>query len=70
MSVLVGLAGTGIAVLGITYCVVPKRVYHFGFDFLRDSQSEPSEASDVAIWVHRLIGVNLVLVGISYMLSF
>jgi hypothetical protein len=49
METLVRLAGVVIAALGLAYLAVPRRVYHFGFEFLRDAESEGTEPSKAVI---------------------
>ncbi|WP_082682211.1 DUF6199 family natural product biosynthesis protein [Haloferax profundi] len=66
MSILFQLTGVVIAILGVAYIAKPRQIYHFGLDFLRDPQSEPSEPSDIIIWLYRFIGVCLVIIGVSY----
>jgi hypothetical protein len=61
------LAGVGFALLGVAYLFVPKSIYHFGFDSLRDTQSEPSQPSNTMLWVFRFIGACLVVVSTSYL---
>jgi len=62
----VQLAGVGFALLGIAYLIIPRKIYHFSPEFLRDTQSEPSEPDNSIVWVFRFIGVCLVVLGISY----
>ena len=61
------LAGGGFALLGIAYLVVPQKVYHFGPDFFRDTQSEPSEPGDFVMWTYRFIGCCLIVMDLSHM---
>ena len=68
MNTLQLLAGVGFALLGAAYLFVPRSVYHFGFDFLRDTQSEPSEPSTAMMWIYRFIGGCLVVTSVSYLL--
>jgi len=67
MNKLVHVAGIGVALLGVAYILIPESIYHFGLDSLRDTQSEPSEPSNVVLWLHRFIGACLVVMSLSYL---
>jgi hypothetical protein len=67
MSRLFQLAGIVIALLGIAYLAVPRKVYHFGLESLRDTSSPSSEPPQWIVWTYRFIGGCLVLVGTSYL---
>ncbi|SDZ82025.1 hypothetical protein SAMN04488065_0561 [Haloplanus vescus] len=66
MDLLHLLVGIGSALLGVAYILVPNWLYHFGLDSLRDTQSAPSEPSDLLLWTFRFIGVCLVIVSVAY----
>lgn len=61
------LAGAVFMILGMTYLAIPIRIYHFGPDFLRDAQSEPTEPANWMVWLFRFIGGCLVVMGITYL---
>jgi len=63
---LVQLAGIGFVLLGIVYLFRPRKIYHFGLDFSRDTQSEPSEPDNTIVWTYRFIGFCLVIMSMSY----
>lgn len=67
MSRLFQLAGVVFVLFGIAYLAVPRNVYHFGLESLRDTSSPSSEPSRWIVWTYRFIGGCLVLVGISYL---
>lgn len=60
------LAGVGFTLLGMAYLIIPRKIYHFGPEFLRDTQSESSDPDNLTVWIFRFIGVCLVVMGISY----
>ena len=66
VDALVSIATAGTGLLGVAYVVAPERVYGFGFDFLRDGRCEPS---DVDRWLHRFVGVTLVVISGSSLLG-
>lgn len=61
------VAWAGFALLGVAYILVPRSIYHFGLDPLRDTRSDPSEPSNAMIWLYRFVGVCLVVMGVSYL---
>lgn len=67
MNTIVQIGAVVIAILGIAYIATPRAVYHFGFDSLRDTDSDPSDPSGLAIWLHRLVGMCLIIISISYL---
>jgi len=60
------LAGLGLLLFGAAYLAIPKRIYHFGPDFLRETQPEPSEPGGSIILLYRFIGGCLVILSTSY----
>lgn len=60
-------AGVGFALLGVAYLFIPNTIYHFGLDFIRDTESEPSEPSNAMMWIYRFIGVCFVVMSVSYL---
>lgn len=66
VDALVSIATAGTGLLGVAYAVAPETVYGFGFEFLRDGQSEPSEADR---WLHRFVGITLVVITGSSLLG-
>lgn len=63
---LVQLAGIGFVLLGIVYLFRPRKIYHFGLGFLRETQSEPSEPDNSIVWIYRFLGFCLVIIGTQY----
>jgi len=66
MSRLFQLAGVVLVLFGLGYLAIPRRVYHFGLDSLRDTETTSSGPSQWIVWTYRFIGGCLVVVGISY----
>lgn len=66
MSAPVQFIGVGIAGLGVAYITIPRKIYRFGFDFLRNERSDHSEPSDTVVWLYRCLGVCLLVVSVSY----
>jgi uncharacterized protein YjeT (DUF2065 family) len=67
MNRLFQFAGVIFVLFGLAYLALPRRVYHFGLDSLRDKESEPSDPSRWIVWAYRFIGGCLVVVGLSYL---
>jgi hypothetical protein len=55
-------------ILGLAYVISPKHAHQFGFEFLRQSSSDQSEASNTPVWLYRGLGTLLIFIGITGLL--
>ena len=65
MSILSQIGYVMAVVVGLVYVILPERIHTFGFEFLRRSSSDQSEAFNTPVWLYRGLGVLFVFIGVT-----